>query len=207
MGFSLDIDFDFAEFESFLDDKFYKANVNGLRQGLNRAAKGVVVESDKQIRNEFPLGKGGQTTFKQRIKKDISFPFSGKAKGNDLNNIHARVEVRSDRAVQMIRAVKPAKISNSPGKGPFPSAEVRRGRKFSVKNAFVQRGKNNNLLLFRRKRKKPGGRKPAIIAQRLKRISLMLQDKNVWPDFQSNSNQRLMTEVSRAISNQLNRLK
>jgi hypothetical protein len=202
MGMEFSAKFDFAAFEGFIGQAFYKANASGLRMGLNRAARGAITEADKHIRAEFPLGKGGGVTFKQRIFEDIKI--GDKAEGDDIGSMFARIDVSSDKAVQMIRAVRSLRVSK---RGSSPAtATVRAGRSFSLgKNRFLQR-KAGTLLVFTRHTKQQGDKKAQITPQRLKRVALMLQDEKVWPPFETGVNTRVEAEVSRAISHALDKL-
>ena len=211
MGFSFDIDLNEREFNKFFQKDFPDAVTKGTKAGLNRAATSARTTATREIKSKYPLHKAGNTTWMQRIRNDIQKP--EKATGNVISAMEAILPVESRRAVQAIRAVHPAGRTL----GASPSLKVTKGNKIKSKGRFIQSGRGNNLLLFRnprrgvRKKIRSGGRtnnsEYKIIGQRLKRVALMLQDRDVYQRFEIITAIDLVRQINQAVGWQIDRIK
>lgn len=128
----------------FLDEMRQRALINAARMSMNRAIVGVAGRANTMIREQRKLKA---SVVRQNFKVS-------RAKGNNLATMQASLSI-SGKPMSMIHFVLGKQAPrNQKGikvaKRKRLQFEVRPGKVFTIKSAFIARGKNSNYHVFQK---------------------------------------------------------
>lgn len=204
MGFSVSLKFNEKDFDGYLNRRLKDKVALAVRQGLNRAVSGARTEASDQIRDVF----NPKAVNKSKIFEDVTI--ASKAQGIDLDSMHAKLSAQSHKGVSLIRFADNKRLQRQKGiavkkRSAAMSLTLKKSKRTTIQGAFIQKGSGGQKQVFRAK--DGVNRKGRLLKQTYKSISAMLQDHDVWPNFERETMARVEREVAQAVGNGLDRLK